>query len=465
MRCLERLVWLPSIRRELVDKGFSEEVLDELKEASNRYGGVKQVLEALRAYDSLKEIEKSINELEAEEKNIETAIEKKNVEYAHLQTVIKMCDSLIFKYKFSMPDVSELIELAKTYGNPADVLKTIVKYGELKKIEGEAAELSKRKVELEARIRELEKQIQELRGVAEELKSSAKSLLKPLVEEIGRGVKTMEQKFIEAIDKISTSYEEYSRKLGELKSKAKEIEELESRVQKLEVENSELRETAKIVEGEKLTLPQLRELVAKAKSEEIEANAKRLFKEYKSRWETEEKPREVRVEASRALTLIINELKKPELQLFPIDLVKIGLPDKVREIISSEVERRLDEEFYRRVEEESNRKALEKLNQLKNVEWPNWYAVNVEPKIVQLEASFRENALNLLKSPFIITCDKCGQRFEIKLTAKDLEGLLRRGYTEVECQNPNCTDSFLFSTWRHKVRISLEELVKAQISR
>jgi len=252
---------------------------------------------------------------------------------------------------------------------------------------------------------------------------------------------------------------------GELKSKAKEIEELESRVQKLEVENSELRETAKIVEGEKLTLPQLRELVAKAKSEEIEANAKRLFEEYKSRWETEEKPREVRVEASRALTLIINELKKPELQLFPVDLVKIGLPDKVREIISSEVERRLDEEFYRRVEEESNRKALEKLNQLKNVEWPNWYAVNVEPKIVQLEASFRENALNLLKSPFIITCDKCGQRFEIKLTAKDLEGLLRRGYTEVECQNPNCTDSFLFSTWRHKVRISLEELVKAQISR
>jgi hypothetical protein len=61
--------------------------------------------------------------------------------------------------------------------------------------------------------------------VAEELKSSAKGLLKPLAEEIGRGVKTMEQKFTEAIDKISTSYEEYSRKLGELKSEAGKLEE------------------------------------------------------------------------------------------------------------------------------------------------------------------------------------------------------------------------------------------------
>jgi len=164
---------------------------------------------------------------------------------------------------------------------------------------------------------------------------------------------------------------------GQLKSKMNELENLKPRVEKLELEVSKLRETSKLVGEKKLTLPQLTKLVAKVKSEEIE----KLFKEYRSRWEAEKKPLEVYTEACKALTQIINTLKGPEPHYFQKELLNLGLPNKIKEIILSEVKSRLNEEFQRRVDEESSRRASEKLDQLKMIEWPSWYATTVGPKI------------------------------------------------------------------------------------
>jgi len=272
----------------------------------------------------------------------------------------------------------------------------------------------------------------------------------------------------EEIEALRTSIEDErasKEKLeGEIKSRDRELEGIRSEVVKLEDENSALRETGKLIEEERLTLPQLRERVARVKADEIKAEAERIFDEHKSRWEKEEKPKEVGTEAQRVLRDFIGILKGPEPHHFAQNIVELGLPDMVNGIVSSEVKHRLDGEFYRRVEQESERKALEKLDQLKRVEWPKWYHVNVEPKIAQLEALIRANVLDVLESIWTITCDKCRQSFNMNLTSEHIAVLLRSEYIEVECQNVNCTDSVLWWSWRHKVRISSRDLIMSRIS-
>ena len=177
------------------------------------------------------------------------------------------------------------------------------------------------------------------------------------------------------------------------------LEDLESKNKSLELEASTLRETSKLVGEDRLTIPQLTKLVAKIKSDEIEA----------------------------------------------------------------EVKNRLNEEFRKRSEEESSRKASEKLDQSIRIEWPTWYTTTVKPKIEQLEASAYTNALNFLKGPWTVICDKCGQSFRIDLTAENLGHLLSLRYIEVECRNPDCTDSFWLFTFRHKIKLSLKNLIEAQI--
>jgi len=84
-----------------------------------------------------------------------------------------------------------------------------------------------------------------------------------------------------------------------------------------------------------------------------------------------------------------------------------------------------------------------------------FYAANIQPKISQLEASARLNALNLLKGPWTITCAKCGLSFQMEVTTEGLGNLLSSKHMQVECQNP---------TWRHKISISLKDLIERRIA-
>jgi len=192
---------------------------------SDKYGGAKEVLKATNTYSGIKELEVQASGLEKRRADVEAEIKSLNAQYAHLQTVIGICNSLLYKYKFSISAINNLYELAKRHGSPLEVLKILGRYGDLNGIEAEVSRLSNRKAEFEARIKEVEKQLQELRGMADELKNSTKDLLKPLAEEIGRGVNSIQQKFLDAINNISNSYEEYSKRFGDLKSEAGKLEE------------------------------------------------------------------------------------------------------------------------------------------------------------------------------------------------------------------------------------------------
>ncbi|MEM0172600.1 MAG: hypothetical protein QXM60_06320 [Thermoplasmatales archaeon] len=80
----------------------------------------------------------------------------------------------------------------------------------------------------------------------------------------------------------------------------------------------------------------------------------------KLEWEKSEKPKEVLNEAIKWLNHVVEQLSKPGPRVFLKEVADAGLPEKVEQIIGSEVRRRLNAEFARRVEEESNRKALTK---------------------------------------------------------------------------------------------------------
>jgi rubrerythrin len=236
------------------------------------------------------------------------------------------------------------------------------------------------------------------------------------------------------------------------------IKKLEEELNNLVSRVRELEEIKTLTEGR--TLKEAEELLLKAKEGEVKRLAKELFNQWKSEWERRDKPKEVLNEAIKQLKHIIEQLSKPGPRTFTKEAVDFGLPEKVEEILNLEVSKRINTEFLRRVEEESERKANEKLEKLKSTEWLRWYKVVVEPRILQLESQIRYNAIKTLEGPWIITCDKCGTKFQVVLPTEGVEELLRGGSLMIECQNPNCIDSMLFFSSRHKIKVTLKELIE-----
>jgi DNA repair exonuclease SbcCD ATPase subunit len=221
-------------------KGFDEEVLRRLEELSRRFGGVKEVLEAVGEYRSLEEIKEERSKVDADLKRVQA-------EHEHVMTTIGVLEELLYKHKFSSSAIIHVYRVAKKYGGPVEVLEALEKFGELKGIE---EDLERRRAELrevEARVRELNKQVGELRALREELGKEVEGLLKSLVEEGRRALSSLEEASSRALNSVSSKaseavellkgkssellkslangYEEYSKKLGELKAEAGRLEE------------------------------------------------------------------------------------------------------------------------------------------------------------------------------------------------------------------------------------------------
>ena len=283
-----------------------------------------------------------------------------------------------------------------------------------------------------ARVRELESRLSRERG---------------RVGELLQVIKNLKERVRARDEEIESLREELSVREERIKSLESEVHDLTSRVRELE-------ELKVLAEGK--TLKEAEESFLKAKEGEIREQAQKLFNQMKSEWEERVKPREVSNEALKWLKHTIEQLSRPEPRNYMKEVVDAGLPEKIEKIINSEVEKRINEEFLKRVDEESSKKALEKLEELKSVEWPNWYRTVVEPRIRQLESMIWSNVMKALEGPWIITCDKCGTRFQAQLTPEGIEELLRTGSVVIECPNPGCVDFIL----RHRIRIKLKQLIE-----
>jgi hypothetical protein len=179
---------------------------------------VNKAFQALNKFADLSDIESEIKNLQRKRTDVEAALNKVNSDYAHLQSPIAMCDTLLYDLKFSLPAIEQLYNVAKRYGKPIDVLEAIGKYDNLKSIERQTEELENKKIELEANVKVLENHIHELKGQENAMKSSMDGLLKSMQQEIV-------QSFYNSIQAITTTYqqqlsllknssEEYAKRLG-----------------------------------------------------------------------------------------------------------------------------------------------------------------------------------------------------------------------------------------------------------
>jgi len=213
------------IYEEIQRMGFDAKSLEDLRSIAERFGGVGGVLEALKSYGDISSMKSEIEKLKKVKESLEVDVKKLNADYAHLQTVISICDKLLYEYRFSISAIETLYRVAKTYGEPIEVLKALEKFGELKKIESEVENLLKRREELESRIKELESNIIRLRGSIEEMYNVISKELKDLLREVKNSVKGIVDRFTEAIGRISSEYEGYVKRFGELKAEAGKLEE------------------------------------------------------------------------------------------------------------------------------------------------------------------------------------------------------------------------------------------------
>ncbi len=203
----------------------------------------------------------------------------------------------------------------------------------------------------------------------------------------------------------------------ELKAKEDELARLKSRI-------SELENLRSVTGGR--TLAEAEKIIFEEKKEEISRQAREYAKILHFEWEKTSKPREVAEEALIWLNMIINGLQMPEHQFLPKETMESGLPEKVREAIELEANRKIDDEFKRRVAMEANN--------LVSVEWPRRH----EQDVLELNSLFQRNIFEQLKGPWIIRCDKCNMSLRFSISAKGVEDLIRAGFVHANCINPNC---------------------------
>jgi hypothetical protein len=179
---------------------------------------VNKAFQALNKFADIADIELEIKSLQRKRTDVEAALNKVNSDYVHLQSLIAMCNTLLYDLKFSPSAIEQLYSVAKRYGKPIDVLEAIGKYNNLKSIERQTQELENKKIELEANMKVLENLIHEFKGQTDAIKSSIDGLLKPMQQEIV-------QSFNNATQAITTTYqqqlsllknasEEYAKRLG-----------------------------------------------------------------------------------------------------------------------------------------------------------------------------------------------------------------------------------------------------------
>ena len=317
-------------------------------------------------------------------------------------------------------------------------------------------------------LEKIEKYIKELQAIKnyDTIKSERDTLqtkLKELEKKLSSQTKKLEE-LLQAKKNLEGQVKEKTQEISslkkELKTKDQAIKDLEENLHRLK---SRVNELEKLKAFKDKTLEEAEKDLLKAKEEEIKKRAQELFAQMKSRWEKGDKPKEVQTEAVKLVKHIVKTLSRPEPRFFMKEAADAGLPEEIEEIINSEVEKRLNAEFNKRVEERAEQISREKLEQKINIAWPHWHKTHVEPKIRMLETKIMNNAINALKGPWTITCDKCGTAFDIELTPQGIEEILRQGYTEIECQNPWCTDFFFLSEQRHKIKVTLRDLIEFYI--
>ena len=254
---------------------------------------------------------------------------------------------------------------------------------------------------------------------------------------------------------------------------SQKVEELKISLDNTLKEVSFLKSSKANLDGAQMTLEEARRDFIRVQDAEVEKRATDRFGKLKADYESK-MPQLV----YQRLRDILKQPGLPKEIAKPIDTEAKKKADAIlrdpdnwppwfRELYEEEVEKKvsagLNQEFNARVETAAITRARQRLRELTTTEWPEWYQINVEPKIAELEIKINTGALELLVGPWVFTCEQCGRSSNAELTAGDIEQLLRTGQIKRACANPECEDRSLFSTRRHTFTVSLYTLIEARI--
>src|SRR6185312_11238534 len=173
--------------------GFGDGIdfVNKLKDFCNSHGiyNITELLEAVNTYGNLLDIKKEIKDLENKRKEAETNTREAESKYAHLMTVIGMCNKLLFDFKFSVSAIQDIYNLAQRYKEPFKVLQAISMYQNLQQIEEQTNDVARSKRELESQVKELNEQLSDIQGKIKAIKNSIDGILTSASSEINKAFK------------------------------------------------------------------------------------------------------------------------------------------------------------------------------------------------------------------------------------------------------------------------------------
>jgi small-conductance mechanosensitive channel len=266
----------------------------------------------------------------------------------------------------------------------------------------------------------------------------------------------------------------YAQVKREKEKLSQEVEELKVSLANALTEVSSLKSSKAKLDGAEMTLEQARLDFIRAHDAEVEKKAADRFEKLKADYESKmpqlvyQRLRDILKQPClpEEIAKLIDTEAKKEADATLHD--QNSWPPWFKRLYEEEVKKKvsagLNEEFNTRVETAAVSRAQQRLNELTTIEWPAWRQANVEPRIIELESRITANALQVLKGPWVFSCDQCGTSSNAELTAGEIEQMLRTGQIKVACGNPECEDHSLFSTRRHTFQVSLYNLIEVRIA-
>lgn len=201
--------------------GFDEHTFDQIYQIATEGGRVKrsvrEVVDGLAKYSTLLDLERDLSDLNIKKQNTEADIRQFEADYAHRQTLLDMCNSLLHKYKFSLQAIRDVVQVARNYGEPMAVIDALAKYGNMQTLEKDIANLEKSKSDLKVKLAELERRTGELHAKADAINEFITASINPLNVEFKRAAADLERTYHSQITLLKTEAAEYGKLLGEAK--------------------------------------------------------------------------------------------------------------------------------------------------------------------------------------------------------------------------------------------------------
>jgi hypothetical protein len=277
------------------------------------------------------------------------------------------------------------------------------------------------------------------------------------------------EKYIQELEAIKN----YSQVRQERDDLSQEVEELKANLGHALEEINSLKSSKANLDGADMTLEEARLHFLQMQDAEVEKRAADKFERLRADYESK-MPELVYQRLCDILgqpawpeeiaKLIDTEARK---KAYAILQHQESWPPWFKKLYDGEVEKKvsggLNEEFNARVETAAETRARQRLNELIATHWPTWHRENVEPRIVELEHKMRADALQLLRGPWTFVCDRCDTSFNTKLTAGDIEQLLKTGHIKITCANSECENRSSFAVRRHTFPVFLYDLIDIYI--